>query len=171
MNNILNRTKTEWIIINLDDEIWVGHDHSYWLPLSELNNSRVAIKSYRGRKSAINGVLQSGGCSEDDIRNNRIRVLPVTTLLQVDENYIEEPVSNYFKDLEIKRYIKTKQFKLIIDLADSTDTRRFRLSKQRFGSEISTSITWYDTDKYGRTHEYWDEVIASSDSRKDLEND
>lgn len=162
-NNILNRTKTEWIVLSDKDEIWVGQKHSYWLPLSELNEVRTAIKSYRGWKSAINGVLQAGGCDKDDIYNNRIRVLPVTTVLQVDENYKEVPVSNYFEvDLVIKQYVLTRKYNLIFSVDD------VEIHKHTSGSKVSYMAHWQDVDKYGETHNYWDDIVASSDRKEDL---
>jgi len=143
------------------------------MPLSELNESRVAIKSYRGWKSAINGVLQSGGCSEAEIKNNKIRVLPVTTVLQVDDDYEEKPVSDYFKcDVDLKRYIKTKKYNIIIDTEEIySSPLNIRLHQERYGSQSSWYVDWYDKDKYGDKHHYYDKVSASSDNRKELEND
>lgn len=167
MDKILNKTKTEWIIINDQDEIWVGQKNPGFMPLSEFKEAKISLKSYRGWKSAINGVLQAGGCSEKDIKQNRIRVLPVTTILQIDDSYKEIPVSSYFKDFEIKRYILTKEFGLIFDLWDSS--LRLKLDKDRYGNEIKHFVRWTEEDRYGKSHSYSDEVIASSDDRKELE--
>lgn len=165
MDKILNKTKTEWIIINNEDEIWVGQKNPYFLPLSEFAEARTSLKSYRGWKSAINGILQAGGCTEDDIRNNRIRVLPVTTILQVDENYEEIPVSKYFRNIEIKRYIMTEKYNLIFDLQKDT---HLKLNQERFGSNVHCYVSWNEKDKYGEVQHYSDEVIKSSDDEEEL---